>query len=801
MTSPKPSTLGHDVPTEYIRTLDAKLLPPRVGHNWLDPAFRKAQDKPQQLEAEFRGKRAFVSRGMYDHTPPEGLGQTAHQLMHALSTRRADDAAGDRRANYTTLSDKVLRFYAFFTEKAPDGCIEEYWHRRVVINFYPEDDTVLIQEPPIPNSGLRGGTYLKRQPVRADPRQREEFPRDEFLTINHFNVGRAVRINAVEFFLYDCDNFTREFLTSIGVDVGAPTICPDSSFMSDWKRTQERMQSGKFGILSQDYHGDEAVRAARFVQDSGKVLRFYGIFDERKKVTGGVVRKLEVLYFVEDDSIAVVERPTSNEATPSLFLSRGWLPKTGSIAKVNELTFAHRVNGMREPYVGPEGHYNAPDLNIGETLNVLGRQVFLYDCDDYTRSFYAQALGITLRDAVDCLGEFGLPRESNFIAFRAGAIPTTAPALGPTTADVGGDLEKQAPYKVRDVLRFLLRLAPPCSLAERQRRFTLTYYTETEDAMVYESRIRNSGYMGGCFSRRRRLPKKSDDPDAHYTVEDIALGSVVVVNGHRFEVVNMDEHTANYLAGKNAPIMNEEKLELLIASFRLFLGTRFHNFKDAFLGFDRDKDGVISVAEFVEHLEELQITERRMDGQALFDSIAQCQETGYLTMEDFVRWISKTPAKDKETQDREAIDVDDRAVCRKALRQLCERLEARCLNSAQMFRLASTMPRAYTERRADIYSLTNPNRDSYVTPVQLRRCIEDVLGGNPTPREMDALLAFFFPNLPREAYRRVRDVGLDHALDLKAFQKKYHEMVELRLLAESEKGADSQKGRRTEVAA
>ncbi|KAF8278442.1 hypothetical protein TcBrA4_0112910 [Trypanosoma cruzi] len=114
------------------------------------------------------------------------------------------------------------------------------------------------------------------------------------------------------------------------------------------------MLSGKFGILSQEYHGDEAVRAARFVHDSGKVLRFYSLLDERNKVPVGIVRKLEVLYFVEDDSIAVVERPTSNEAVPSLFLSRGWLPKVGSIAKANELTFAHRVNGMRQPYIGPK---------------------------------------------------------------------------------------------------------------------------------------------------------------------------------------------------------------------------------------------------------------------------------------------------------------------------------------------------------------------------------------------------------------------------------------------------------------
>ncbi|RNF26823.1 EF-hand domain-containing family member C2 [Trypanosoma conorhini] len=792
MTSPRPLALGHEVPTEYIRTLDPKLLPPRVGHNWLDQAFRKVQDKPQQLEAEFRGKRAFLPKGVYDHTPPEGLGLTAQQLMHALSTRRAGGIEADRRAQYTTLADKVLRFYAFFTEKAPEGCTEEYWHRRVVIDFFPEDDTVLIQEPCIPNSGLRGGTFLKRQPVRADPRQREEFPDEEFLSLNHFNVGRPVRINAVEFFLYDCDPFTREFLTALGVNVASPVTCPDSSFMSDWKRHQERMLSGKFGILSQDFHGEEAVRAARFVQDSGKVLRFYALLDERNKVAGGIVRKLEVLYFVEDDSIAVVERPTSNEATPSLFLSRGWVPREGSIARANELTFAHRVNGMREPYVGPEGHYTATDLGVGVTINVLGRRVFLYDCDDFTRAYYLETYGVKLSDAVDCRSQYGLSPDSKVTAFRLTATPAS---VAPTGKDEAA-LEKRTARKTKDVLRFLLRLAPPCPAVERQRRFTLTYYTETEESMVRETPVRNSGFLGGCFCSRKRLPKPDGAAGAYYTVPDFPVGAVIVVNGHKFEVVNMDEHTVNYLAGKNEPVMNEEQLQLLISAFRLYLSTRFHTCRDAFLGFDRDKDGVVSVTEFVNHLQELQITERRVDGQALFDHLAPFPETGYLTMDDLLRWMSETAA-DNGQQKHEPIDVDQRAVVRKALRQLCERLEARCLNSLQMFRLASTMPRAYTQRRADIYTLTNPNRDTSVTPVQLRRCIEEVLGGNPAPREMDALLAFFFPGLPPAEYRNTRDVSLEHALDLKAFQKKYHEMSKLLMLPEMQQQQQQLKQRQS----
>ncbi|CAD2217120.1 hypothetical protein ADEAN_000459800 [Angomonas deanei] len=66
-----------------------------------------------------------------------------------------------------------------------------------------------------------------------------------------------------------------------------------------------------------------------------------------------------------------------------------------------------------------------------------------------------------------------------------------------------------------------------------------------------------------------------------------------------------------------------------------------------------------------------------------------------------------------------------------------------------MFRMASTMPRAYREKSADVYSLTNPMKDAGITPVQLRRCIEEILGGITGDEEMFCIIEFFFPNLPK----------------------------------------------------
>ncbi|CAE7302646.1 EFHC2, partial [Symbiodinium pilosum] len=47
--------------------------------------------------------------------------------------------------------------------------------------------------------------------------------------------------------------------------------------------------------------------------------------------------------------------------------------------------------GMLEP---PPVIYKPEDLIVGETIDVLGREIVLYDCDDFTRSFYRSYMGM-----------------------------------------------------------------------------------------------------------------------------------------------------------------------------------------------------------------------------------------------------------------------------------------------------------------------------------------------------------------------------------------------------------------------
>ncbi|CCW60251.1 unnamed protein product [Phytomonas sp. EM1] len=830
-----------NVPKEFLRMRDPKLLPPRVGHNWNDQAFRKKNDKPQQLEAEFRGKRAMITaNGNFQSTTlPEDFNQTAHQLLLSLLTKNRGSLKNPSSSTklskrYLTLDDKVLCFYAFFREQAPEGGVNDFWHRKVVIDFFLEDDSILIQEPRIPNSGLDGGTFLKRQKVKADYRQMEQFPGSEYLNINYFNVGQSVRINTIDFFIYDCDTFTREFLTELGVEVGEPVDCPENEFTEAYNRHQQQMKAAINGeklynmtSSQRKTQAAEAERTTRFLRDSAKILCFHALLEENQPETGlGVrnVRKLDVLYYIEDDTIAITEQQTSPEVTSGLYLSRCFLPKCGSLEKANELTFAHRINGVRMPYIGPDAYYTHKDLNIGVTINVLGRPVFLYDCDSYTRFFYAERLGVHLPPAVDVTERFSrqaaLMKKAGWKPSR-GALPDTVRVAVPSAVSP----REVAKSPKADVLRFVLLLEAPKTHEDRFRRFKLTYYTDTNEVVMHETRVNNLGFNGGCFLKRQQLRKPvpprgpRNDPnekerrlkeaqgiaiDTFYNESDLRIGNVITVNGLLMRITAMDAHTEAYFMGTAPPPHTPEYVSHLLEALRDFLYSRYGNACKAFLAFDHNRDGVISLSEFTESLKTFQITDDASLAKEVYFFLRNRQATSDpsqpLTTQDVMKWLGEKVSYTRDarrslpeelllgnasqaTEEEEARRLREFQQQR-SLIELQARLEGRCFNSVEMFRLASTMPRAYRECRADILTLTNPNRDAIITPVQLRRCIEEILGWSTiTQEEMSAIIGFFFPEMPESLYFRQRDETLDYSVDLPTFQKLFHDICQLTLLS------------------
>ena len=97
-------------------------------------------------------------------------------------------------------------------------------------------------------------------------------------------------------------------------------------------------------------------------------MRFYGYFKEHvveSRLENAKVRKVTIFYYLEDKSIMVTEPKQVNSGTPQ-----------GAFLK-------------RQVVLKPDGCPFMPDdFSIGCDTGIFGRQVRIYDCDDYTREFY-----------------------------------------------------------------------------------------------------------------------------------------------------------------------------------------------------------------------------------------------------------------------------------------------------------------------------------------------------------------------------------------------------------------------------
>lgn len=791
--------MNRDIPVDFLKSLNPKALPAAPGHNWEDPAFRKAHHKTQTLEREFTGKSYPVlvpgksprksdscSGGSSASSDAATItAPSAFQLMRSLQA--AEEGRSDElsRKSYVSLEDKVLGFSAYFTEQVRESALETVRHRLVSIIFFPHDDTFLIQEPHLPNSGLQGGVILKRQRVPANPRQREQFPDLENVCINHIQVGAEIVIFGTAYYIYACDTASREFMESLGIQVGANQLPPTDNYARSLRAAEAFSTSSNFGVRSQDRTLDDVIRTQRYIQDSGKVLKFNAIYDDRED--GGRVRHLDLLMYIEDDTVSVVERQATGEAVPSGFLSRRRLPKDGKMDKTVELTFANRVNGMRETNLGsPEAYYSPCDLRVGSVVNVFGRSVFLYDCDLFTREYFANNFGMQQPEAIDVSGIKTAPRHT---PGRQGSNRPTLPT--PPYTGFGSHEDSLSsckslalkpprgalldPHSRLDVLRFQMRLHNPERLEDKGRLFTLNYYVEDGEMMLQETALRNSGFTGGKFNRKQKLIKHFDGvTPTYYTLNDLTIGAVLDIAKFSFEIVACDLHTENFLAHpatKGVPPavaanVSKERVMELQTSLKGFLTVRYVTQTEAFRAFDRDKDGNVTLAELFAGLRANLITNREEDAVALLQQISS--DGLIITHGDFFKWFS-APLSYKSQHDvvdttqvaaslREvSLTGEQRTLRNKVLRALKERLEARCLNEFEMFRIASTMPRAFKGRRADLAALTNIDKDAYITPVQLQRCVEEVLGLGFTEAELQSLLTFFFSSSDRVELKSFQD--------------------------------------------
>lgn len=91
-----------------------------------------------------------------------------------------------------------MRFNAVFANPKPEDS-----HRKFIVTYFLNDDSLQIYEPNTKNSGFWSGKFLERGNYKND--------QGEVLKPEALIVGQNIKINGYWFHVTDCDDFTKKW--------------------------------------------------------------------------------------------------------------------------------------------------------------------------------------------------------------------------------------------------------------------------------------------------------------------------------------------------------------------------------------------------------------------------------------------------------------------------------------------------------------------------------------------------------------------------------------------------------------
>ncbi|KAI3436032.1 hypothetical protein D9Q98_002089 [Chlorella vulgaris] len=449
---------------------------------------------------------------------------------------------------YVSLDKKVLRYFGWFGEAVPDSPLESWRLRRVEVLLYLEDGTMQVTERHAPNSGITQGTLAKRQMMPKEG--------GGFLQVADLAVGKCVRVYGRDMRIVDADSFTREYVAQRGVHLAPAEAYPVSPIEvvlaakckpSGLSHSDPDSPSSFAEALLGREHNSKSLQ--QFLQHGGEVLRFYMLWDNRV-VQFGERHMYKLHFFVADATAEIMEVPEEpNGTTTALFptfLKRGPLPKGavgGALPGQGRLT--------------PDQCYAAADLRIGATLSVLGRELFIYDCDEATRKWCQSHMEYS-NEALTAI-DVSEPK-------KALPVPELPPArfglgIGSPEDSLQNCLRLVPKPPKRDhyrwqkldtiVLRYEAVLEPGTGgkliNIDHERRFVVSFFMADQTIAVFEPPQPNTGLPGGKFLERAKVYKPGSKL-AWYTEAEMQVGTALDLHGRRFRLVAADAFTEQWSA-------------------------------------------------------------------------------------------------------------------------------------------------------------------------------------------------------------------------------------------------------------
>mmetsp|Transcript_51051 Transcript_51051/g.118951 ORF Transcript_51051/g.118951 Transcript_51051/m.118951 type:complete len:628 (-) Transcript_51051:76-1959(-) len=425
---------------------------------------------------------------------------------------------------------QVLRFYAYFQEAVHENPKESFRIRACNVYFYLEDGTMMVTEPKIENSGITQGTFVKRHRI-----PRPSSMGGGVYDYGDLQVGGHVSIYSRVFRLIGADAYTRSFYqAAFGHTLQEDEELPMDSFRAADLPDDEEMVSARRAALTEAKEYNEIAvggccrneKLQQYLENDRKVLRFNTFWDDHTKY--GSRKYYTLHYYLADDTIEMLENLPRNAgcAPYPIFWRRSPLRKNPHIAP---------TPGMLEP---PPVIYKPEDLVIGETIDVMGREIVLYDCDDFTRSFYRSYMNLEQA----CIKIEHPPLTHVKLKYPPyNGFGSEEDSLASCKGLVGKPPRRDEQKELADadkVLRFEAVLADDVEENEN-RRFVVAIWLGDNSVGVWELKQRNSGHAEGKFASKSR--KKNPATGTWFQPADFYVGATVAINASPFRLNGADE--------------------------------------------------------------------------------------------------------------------------------------------------------------------------------------------------------------------------------------------------------------------
>jgi EF-hand domain-containing protein 1 len=354
----------------------------------------------------------------------------------------------------------VLRVFAYFEEVLRESA-ESMRRRGVVLLYHLDDDTMTIHERAQCNSGIPLGFHLKRA-------------RYETINLDDLVIGSCLdHPCGLRFHMYAIDGFTRDYFASVGIPQPDDLPAPDFSPPHIPHHDRGPRSLGNTSTIN-------ASKESRFLREDRRVCRFKGLLDgsdERRFFT--------ILYFLSDNTVEVSEQfpPNSGRGdTNAVLLVRSEVNNAG-IPMTKDPTGYRSVGGPK---------FDLSNLFVGKSVVLAHHKLFVYDADEFTRSYFRSELGIVLPDKVDIHQS---PASSTHSPPPYTGYGTWEDSMGSVKSLHANPATRPRVVGVSDTPLIRMRA---CLVGDiDDRRFIVVFHPDSGEVGVQEILVPNSGIVAG----------------------------------------------------------------------------------------------------------------------------------------------------------------------------------------------------------------------------------------------------------------------------------------------------------------